>query len=377
MLLCPGESFDFNGAQHVYPDIRLVYWAGGNPFHHHQDLNRLVQAWKRPETIIVHEPWWTSTARHADIVLPVTTQLERNDLVCANRDRMLAASHRLTEPAGEARDDFAIFSALASRLGAEEAFTEGRNEESWLRHLYGVARQRMAAADMEVPDFDTFWREGVTLLPEPVAVKPLLAAFRADPAQFPLATPSGLIELFSERIASFGYVDCPGHAAWLPSQEWLGAPAADRFPLHLISNQPVTKLHSQYDHGSHARDAKIAGREPIRMNPQDAGRRGLSEGDIVRVFNDRGACLAGVCVSDEVRPGVVQLSTGAWFDPLEPGVSGSLDIHGNPNVLTPDRGTSALAQGPSAHSCLVEVQIYDGSLPPVTSYQPPPILRGS
>jgi len=377
MLLGPGESYNFNGERRVYPDVRLVYWAGGNPFHHHQDLNRLVKAWKRPETIIVHEPWWTATARHADIVLPVTTQLERNDLVCANRDRMLAASHRLAEPAGEARDDFAIFSALASKLGAEEAFTEGRDEESWLRHLYGLARQRLAAADMEIPDFNTFWREGVTLLPEPVAVKPLLANFRSDPARFPLATPSGLIELYSEQIASFGYADCPGHAAWLPSQEWLGAPAAERFPLHLISNQPATKLHSQYDHGHHARDAKIAGREPLRLNPQDAAHRGLSDGDIVRVFNDRGACLAGVCISDEVRPGVVQLSTGAWFDPLEPGVPGSLDKHGNPNVLTADRGTSALAQGPSAHSCLVEIEPYDRSPPQVTSYEPPPILQAA
>jgi biotin/methionine sulfoxide reductase len=374
MLLGPGERYDFNGERRVYPNIRLVYWAGGNPFHHHQDLNRLVQAWKRPETIIVHEPWWTATARHADIVLPVTTQLERNDIVCANRDRMLAASHRLADPAGEARDDFAIFSALSSRLGTGEAFTEGRDEESWLRHLYGLARQRIAASDMEIPDFDSFWREGVTLLPEPTKVKPLLADFRADPAGSPLATPSGLIELYSDRIASFGYADCPGHAAWLPSQEWLGAPAADRFPLHLISNQPGTKLHSQYDNGSYAREAKIAGREPIRMNQQDAARRGLSDGDIVRVFNDRGACLAGVCISDEVRPGVIQLSTGAWFDPLEPGVPGSLDKHGNPNVLTPDRGTSALAQGPSAHSCLVEVQAFDSSPPPITSYEPPPIL---
>ncbi|WP_201838480.1 molybdopterin dinucleotide binding domain-containing protein [Microvirga zambiensis] len=310
-------------------------------------------------TVDVHR-WFTSQGASLDIGRPTG-----------------AASHRLAEPAGEARDDFTIFSALASRLGAEEAFTEGRNEESWLRHLYGLARQRIAAADMDIPDFDAFWREGVTLLPEHVAVKPLLADFRSDPVRFPLTTPSGLIELFSERIASFGYADCPGHAAWLPSQKWLGAPAADRFPLHLISNQPVTKLHSQYDHGSHARDAKIAGREPIRMNPQDATRRGLSSGDIVRVFNDRGACLAGVSVSNDVRPGVVQLSTGAWFDPLEPGMPGSLDKHGNPNVLTPDRGTSALAQGPSAHSCLVEVQAYDGSAPPVTSYQPPPFLRGS
>lgn len=375
MLLHPGEGYDFNGARRVYPDIRLVYWAGGNPFHHHQDLNRLVGAWQRPETIIVHEPWWTATARHADIVLPVTTQLERNDIVCANRDLMLAASHRLAEPAGEARDDFAIFSALAARLGVEDAFTEGRDEESWLRQLYGLARQRIAAAEMEIPDFDSFWREGVTLLPEPEVVKPLLADFRADPDKHKLATPSGLIELFSEHIASFGYADCHGHAAWLESEEWLGAPAASRFPLHLISNQPVTKLHSQYDSGSHARAAKIADREPIRMHPDDAVARGLRDGDVVRVFNDRGACLAGLRISDALRPGVVQLSTGAWFDPLEPGRPGALDKHGNPNVLTPDRGTSRLGQGPSAHSCLVEIEVYRGALPEVTSHLPPALLR--
>ena len=80
MLLHPGEPFDFNGEQRTYPDMRMVYWCGGNPFHHHQDLNRLVAAFRRPETMIVHEPWWTPHARHADIVLPATTTLERNDL---------------------------------------------------------------------------------------------------------------------------------------------------------------------------------------------------------------------------------------------------------------------------------------------------------
>ncbi len=377
MLLDPGGAYDFNGERRNYPDIKLIYWAGGNPLHHHQDINRLVEAWQRPQTIIVHEPWWTATARHADIVLPVTTQLERNDIVCANRDLMLAASHKAVEPAGEARDDYAIFSGLAARLGVEEAFTEGRDEESWLRQLYGLARQRIAAANLDIPDFDSFWRQGVTLLPEPETVKPLLADFRNDPQAHRLATPSGLIELFSERIAGFGYADCLGHAAWLPSQEWLGAPAAERFPLHLISNQPVTKLHSQYDHGSHARDSKVAGREPVRMNPRDAADRGLKDGDIVRIFNDRGACLAGLRLSDALRPGVVQLSTGAWFDPLEPGRPGTLDKHGNPNVLTPDRGTSRLGQGPSAHSCLVEIETYRGRLPEITSHAPPAIVPTS
>jgi biotin/methionine sulfoxide reductase len=79
-LLNPGARYDYDGKSAAYPDMRLVYWAGGNPFHHHQDLNRLRRAWRRPETIIVHEPWWTATARHADIVLPATTSLERNDI---------------------------------------------------------------------------------------------------------------------------------------------------------------------------------------------------------------------------------------------------------------------------------------------------------
>jgi biotin/methionine sulfoxide reductase len=101
-LLHPGERYDYNGNSATYPDIRLAYWAGGNPFHHHQDLNRLRRAWQRPETIIVHEPWWTATARHADIVLPATTTLERNDVGCSPRDRFVIAMHQAIDPVGEA-----------------------------------------------------------------------------------------------------------------------------------------------------------------------------------------------------------------------------------------------------------------------------------
>src|SRR6476646_63226 len=85
-MLHPGERYDYNGKAANYPDIRLVYWAGGNPFHHHQDINKLRLAWQRPDCVIVHEPWWTATARHADIVFPVTTTLERNDIGSSHRD---------------------------------------------------------------------------------------------------------------------------------------------------------------------------------------------------------------------------------------------------------------------------------------------------
>ena len=140
MLLNPGAEYDFNGERRTYPDIRLVYWAGGNPFHKQQDINRFLEAWRRPETIIIHEPWWTPAARRADIVLPVTTTLERNDIGSGIIDRFFVAMHRAVPPVGESRSEYDIFSNLAGRLGFREAFTEGREEtvlESLFEHLRG------------------------------------------------------------------------------------------------------------------------------------------------------------------------------------------------------------------------------------------------
>lgn len=370
-LLHPGETYQFNGMDRTYPDLRMIYWAGGNPFHHHQDLNRLRRAWQRPEAVIVHESWWNPLARHADIILPVTTALERDDIAASARDRFVAASHRVADPAGAARDDYDIFAGIAARLGAAETFTEGRSAEDWLRQMYGLARQRAAAADLTLPDFDSFWQQGLVLLDAP-ALKDqpdLLGAFRADPKAAALPTPSGKIEIHSDRIASFSYDDCPGHPAWLPPKEWLGERGA--YPLHLISNQPRTRLHSQYDLSGPSLAAKRQGREVMRMHPEDAAARGITEGGIVRVFNARGACLAAVALSQDLMPGVVQLPTGAWFDPEEGDAAQPLERHGNPNVLTGDRGTSRLAQGPSAQSCLVQVERFDGPLPPVRAFDPP------
>ncbi|MFN4281302.1 MAG: molybdopterin guanine dinucleotide-containing S/N-oxide reductase [Alphaproteobacteria bacterium] len=372
MLLEPGATIDFNGAKLTYPDVKLVYWAGGNPFHHHQDINRLVEAFRRPDTVVVHEIAWTATARHADIVLPATTSLERNDLGVSSRDRFIIAMEKHVEPVGGARDDYAVFRDLARRLGTEQAFAEGRGEMDWLRHMYEQFRAGLAKRDMPIPPFDEFWDAGYVELPVPEKDFVLFEDFRRDPAAHPLNTASGKIEIFCATIAGFGYDDCPGHPMWLEPYEWLSGEKTAH-PLHMITNQPKSRLHSQLDPVGTSAASKIAGREPARLNPMDAAARGIATGDVVEIFNARGRCLAGAEVSDHVRPGVIQISTGAWYDPADPATPGSLDVHGNPNVLTRDRGTSKLGQGPSPLSALVEVRKHAGNAPDVTVHKPPAI----
>ncbi len=369
MLLNPGGIVEFDGRVLTYPDVRMVYWAGGNPFHHHQDLFRLRDAFAKPDTIVVHEPWWTATARHADIVLPATTPLERNDIGGSSRDPFLFAMQRAIEPYAQARNDFDIFGALADRLGIRSAFDEGLDENAWLRRIYATAQKRLDERGIATPDFETFWSEGFVRVPVPEKAVTPLAAFRADPDAARLATPSGKIELFSQTVADFRYGDVPGHPVWIEPHEWLGSPLAQRFPLHMVSPQPADKLHAQMDGSSESRRSKVNGRGELRMHPDDAAARGLRDGGVVRVFNDRGATLAGLRVSGDIMPGVVSLPTGTWFDPAANGER--LDKHGNPNAVTRDVGTSRLGQGCSAQSCLVEVVAVSGTPPSVTAFERP------
>lgn len=367
MLLHPGEAFEYNGRRLTYPDIKLVYWAGGNPFHHHQDINRLRRAFARVETLVVQDFAWTATARHADIVLPCTMTLEREDIAATSADPLMVAMHKLAEPFAKARDDYAIFTGLAQRLGREEAFTEGRDARQWLAWMYEGTRDALRERGEAAPDFESFWRAGELLLPQHPDDGGLMRRFRADPLANPLPTPSGKLQVASGVIASFGYDDCLGHPSWIPPTDVPGK----GHPLHLVSNQPATRLHSQLDFGGHSDAAKRRGREVLRLNPADAAARGIAEGDIVRLTNARGACLATAAITDGIMPGVVQLPTGAWYDPDDPEAERPLCVHGNPNVLTRDRGTSRLAQGCTGQLTTVEVERFTGNLPPVQAFDPP------
>lgn len=372
LLQRAGQTYQYNGQTHTFPNTRLVWWAGGNPFHHHQDLNQLRHAFQQPDTIIVNEINWTSTARHADIVLPVASSLERQDFGGGKSDDALVPMPAHATPAGEARTEFAIYTQLARLMGTEQAFTEGRSENEWLRTLWSQTRQNGRRASVKLPDWDEFIKGDVLNVPDPSPDQVFLSGFRADPVANKLPTPSGKIELFSTTIDSFNLSDCRGHARWFPIRD-IAQGELKQHPLYLLSGQPKTRLHSQYDNGNYSLSYKVKGREPVLINARDAEDRGISEGDVVELFNKRGRCLAGAVVTNDIRQGCVFLWTGAWFDP-DDSAPMNRDRHGNPNVLTHDNRSSSLSQSPAAHSALVQLQRFSGDIPAVTVHTAPVFL---
>ena len=368
----PGKNIQYNGREISYPHIELIYWAGGNIFHHHQDLNRLQKAWKKPRCIIINEQVWTATAKHADIVLPINTSLERNDLHFSTFDHYVTPMRQALQPLGDSKSDYEVFSKLAEKLGFQDSFTEKRNEMDWIRSIYDFSVSRALKHDIELPDFETFWAgEHFSIKEQIKEVKLIPELFREDPEKNPLKTPSGKIEIFSKTISDFGYSECKGIPTWFDKTESLGSPLSKEFPLHLISNQPANRLHSQLDFSVVSKRNKVSEREVTTMNQKDAADRGIKNGDLIRIFNQRGACLSAARLSTDIRQGVIQLPTGAWYDPSHDANGKDLESHGNPNVLTRDQGTSELAQGTTAHSCLVEVEKYLTSPPPVRAFLPP------
>ncbi len=373
MLERPGEQFDFNGSSVTFPEVKMVYWTGGNPFAHHQDRNRMIKAWQSLETVVVQDFQWTATARFADIVLPATTSYERNDIehIGDYSLKAILGMKKVVDPVFESRTDFDISAEIAERLGAGEAFTEGKDEMAWIRGFYEDAARQGPSKGVDVPDFDTFWEEGVVVFDIPDEAKQFVryADYRDDPLLEPLGTPTGKIEIFSRNIEKMGYDDCGPHPMWMEPVERLGGEGS--YPLHVNSGHPQHRLHSQLCGTKLREQYAVGGREPCVINTEDAAERGIADGDVVRVFNDRGQVLAGAIVSDDIRPGVLQLYEGGWYDPVTGGEAGALDAYGDVNCLTVGNGTSKLAQGNCGHTGLADVEKFTGDLPEVNVFDAP------
>ena len=225
-----------------------------------------------------------------------------------------------------------------------------------------------------MPDFDAFWEAGYVEFPVTESGRSFVRYqdFREDPLLELLGTPTGVIEIYSKNIEKMGCDDCPPHPTWLEPAERLDGPGST-YPLHLSTSHPRSRLHSQLCGTKLRQTYTIADRNPCLINSEDAAARGFADRDVVRVFNDRGQVLAGAKVADAIRPGVVQINEGGWYDPVEHGVPGSLDSYGDVNCLTVDYGAPKLARGNCGHTATVDVEKFIGTLPLVNAFNGPQI----
>ncbi|EPG0609718.1 trimethylamine-N-oxide reductase TorA [Vibrio fluvialis] len=371
-ILEPGKKINHNGNTVTLPGFKMMVISGNNPWHHHQDRNKMKRAFQKLETVVTIDFNWTATCRFSDIVLPACTQWERNDIDSygSYSGKGLIAMHRLVDPMFQSRTDFEIMTELTRRFGRHEEFTRGMDEMEWVRSLYNDCK-KANESKFEMPEFDEFWEQSVLEFGEG---KPWVrhADFRKDPEINALGTPSGFIEITSRKIGRYGYEHCQEHPMWFEKTERShGGPGSDKYPFWLQSCHPDKRLHSQMCESEAFRATyAVQGREPVYINPMDAKAKGIKDGDLVRVFNGRGQLLAGAVLSDSYPRGVIRIEEGAWYGPLSE-KEGAICTYGDPNTLTLDLGTSELAQATSANTCIVDFEKFTGKVPPVTSFGGP------
>ena len=369
----PGQTVSYKGKTITYPKVEFMLSAGGSPIGHQPNVNELIEAMRKLDTIVVLEPWWTPTAKMADIVFPATTTLERDDIASGmsySNDRIYAMK-QVVKPAYEAKDDYEIFTLLAQRFGTEKKYTRDRSVKDWIEGLYSKS---YAKREMNIT-FEEFWEKGSVHYEIPEEARKFVRheEFRKDPVSNPLKTETGKIQIFSDKFASYNYDDFKGHPMWFEPKEWLGnKELVKKYPLHLVSPHPTYRIHTQLDNTWVQNVHKVQGREPIRISPNDAKKFGVRDGEVVEVYNDRGSILAGVVVTNTIRDGVAAIEEGAWYSPEDSSQKRPRCNSGQVNVLTSSRPTSQMTNATSANSNLVAIRKID-VLSPNLAYNPPKI----
>ncbi|EJJ0546026.1 dimethylsulfoxide reductase subunit A [Cronobacter sakazakii] len=345
------------GKEKLDVPIKMIWnYAGNCLINQHSQINRtheILQDDKKCELIVVIDCHMTASARYADILLPDCTASEQMDFAldasCGNMAYVIFADQAIA-PRFECRTIYDITSALAVRMGVGDTFTEGRTQEGWLRHLYAQSQRAIP----ELPDFDTFRKQGIFKLRDPQGHHVAYQAFRENPAANPLDTPSGKIEIYSSALADIaahwqlpeGDVIHP-LPVYSPGFEQVSDPLRAQYPLQLTGFHYKSRTHSTY---GNVDVLQAACRQQVWINPQDARARGINDGDLVRVWNARGEARIEAKVTPRIMPGVVALGEGAWYQPDAEGV----DHAGSINVLTTQR-PSPLAKGNPSHSNLVQL----------------------
>lgn len=305
-----------------YPaDVKMAYVVAGNYLNQNPNTNKGVRAFKSLEFVVVHEQFMTPTARFADILLPVNTFMERDDIA----PPWLGSPYyiylnKAVDSLYESKSDLEICRMLAKKLDLPEVFPEISDVDM----LRGIASYRD-----DIPDFDAMKRDGVLKikLPEPII------SFRKqieDPEHNPFPTLSGKIEIYCDHMAEMNDPRIPPIPKYITHWENYDDPKAGRYPLQLLTTHYKTRAHSTWHNVPWMREIEP---HSVWLNPVDAGPRGIKNGDLVDVFNERGRMRIPAMVTERIMPGVVNVSEGVWYDPDENGV----DRGGCANVLTNDQ----------------------------------------
>ncbi|MGI2030266.1 DMSO/selenate family reductase complex A subunit [Endozoicomonas acroporae] len=347
------------GAEKLTQPIKFIWnYAGNCIINQHADTNRthdILQDDSQCEMIVVIDNHMTPSARYADILLPDLTAAEQPDFApngyCGNMGYTIFCDTAV-EPLYECRSVYDMCTGIAKRLGVEAQFTEGRDQEAWLRHIYAES-QRMNPTLVDL-DFATFREQGIVKQKNPGEPHVQFREFRESPEKHPLDTPSGKIEIYSERLANIA-------SSWtlaesdtiraLPEyvSSWEGHEAdhAQQYPLQMFGFHFKARTHSTYGNVDVLRETN---RQEVWINPVDAHKRKIKDGDMLKVWNDRGEIRVAAKVTERIMPGVVAMGQGSWYAPDRSGVDRGACM----NTLTTQR-PSPLAKGNPQHSNLVNI----------------------
>lgn len=346
------------GVEKLKAPIKFIWnYASNCLINQHAEINRthdILQDESKCEMIVTIDNHMTSTAKYSDILLPDCTTSEQMDFCLdafVSNMAYIIFADQAVKPPFECKNIYDMMSALAEKLGVKEQFTEGRTQEEWLRHLYEQSRANLP----ELPTFEEFRKQGIFKKVDPKGFYVAYKEFREDPEKNPLQTPSGKIEIYSERLAEIAKTweldkdevihPLPIH---VDSFEHYGDPLMEKYPLQLSGFHYKARTHSTYGNVDVIKEANP---QEMWINPIDAEPRGIKNGDLIRVFNDRGEVQIHAKVTPRIIPGVVALGEGAWYAPD----SNRVDHSGCINVLTTQR-PSPLAKGNPQHSNLVQVE---------------------
>ena len=317
-------------------DYKLLYVIDSNYLNQHPNINKGIKALKIVEFIVVQEQFMTATARFADILLPMSYFMERNDITAASGLPFYGYMNKVVEPYCETRSHLEIASALAERLDISD-FND-KTEEELLKEIVAGSR--------DIPDYDTFKKNAIhrVNLSEPgVAFKEQIE----NPQNNPFHTPSGKIEIYSQQMADMDDPLIPPIPKYIETWENLNDPLTKKYPLQLITTHPKLRVHSQFYNVPWLTELES---QAVIITASDAQVRGIKDGAQVRVFNDRGEMIIRASVTQRMMPGVVDIPEGGWYTPDEQGI----DRGGCPNVLNRDAASPAGAF--TSNTCLVQVQ---------------------